>query len=76
MVKMPVLDAVKGLYSGDFTLPGATPALNRKVPFQGQIVTPPLGFSRGYGYFLRPATNSAAAQKLSGRARLSGNEEE
>jgi len=73
LVKMPVLDAAKGLYSGDFTLPGATPALNRKVPFQGQIVTPPLGTSRGYGFFLLPAANNAAAQKLSGRARLEKN---
>jgi hypothetical protein len=73
LVKMPVLDAAKGLYSGDFTLPGATPALNRKIPFQGQIVTPPMGFSRGYGYFLRPATSAGTAQKLSGRARLESN---
>lgn len=73
LVKMPVLDAVKGLYSGEFTLPGATPALNRKVLFQGQIVTPPIGVSRGYGYFLRPETSAASSQKLSGRARLEEN---
>lgn len=70
LVKMPVFDAVKGLYSGDFTLPGATPALNRKVAFLGQIVTQPLGANRGFGFFLRPASNNASSQKLSGRARL------
>lgn len=69
-VKMPVVDAVKGLFSGDFTLPGATPALNRKVPFQGQIVTDPFGITRGYGFFLLPSSSAASAQKLSGRVRF------
>jgi hypothetical protein len=73
MVKMPVLDAVKGLFSGDFILTGATPAENRKVPYQGQIVTPPMGLKRGYGFFLRPEVSAASSQKLSGRVRLEEN---
>ncbi len=70
MVKMPVLDAAKGLFSGEFTLPGATPAQNRKVPYQGQIVKLPAGAIQGHGFFLLPESTATTAKKHSGNVLL------
>jgi len=52
--KVTTLDAAKGLFSGNFQINGATPALHRPAPFYGQLVTIN-GFTRGYGYFLLPS---------------------
>jgi len=70
MIKMPVLDAVKGQFSGEFTVPGATPAQNRKVPYQGQIVKLPTGATQGYGFFLLPESTATTAKKHSGKVLL------
>ncbi|MDZ4289342.1 MAG: BACON domain-containing protein, partial [Prosthecobacter sp.] len=70
MVKLPLLTATTGAFSGDFTLSGATPTLNRKVLYQGQIVRLPTGAMSGYGYFLLPESTAATAKKNSGSVLL------
>ncbi len=49
------LTSTTGAFTGKYTLPGATPALNRNVTFYGQIVrTAGPGTYQGSGYFLLP----------------------
>ncbi len=64
-LKLPVVTTGTGAFSGEFTLAGATPAQNRKVPFQGLIVSRPGGVM-GYGWFLLPETSATTATKRSG----------
>lgn len=52
-LKLLVLNAATGAFSGTFVEPNATAALNRTVSFQGQIVTDEMGL-RGVGFFLLP----------------------
>ncbi|MCX6856151.1 MAG: putative Ig domain-containing protein [Verrucomicrobia bacterium] len=69
-VTMTLLNASTGAIAGSFTIPGATPALNRIAPYFGQIVK--IGTSTSaHGYFLLPSipTGSqtvATSPKLSG----------
>jgi len=71
---LTALDSKQGTFSGSFTLPGATPALNRRAPYYGLIVK--VGATtEGYGYFLLPKVpvppeTVATSPKLSGRAVL------
>ncbi|MDZ4288243.1 MAG: immunoglobulin domain-containing protein, partial [Prosthecobacter sp.] len=72
--KMTTLDAAKGLFSGSFTIAGATTALNRPAPFFGQIVQIG-GVTQGYGYHLLPTVpvpplKVTTSPKLSGRVVL------
>ncbi len=53
-VTLSLLNTLTGAFSGEFTILGATTALNRKVTYQGQIVKQPSGSTSGYGYFLLP----------------------
>ena len=71
---MTAIDGQKGTFSGSFTMPGATAALNRPAPFYGQIIkissTP-----EGYGYFLLPKVpvppeKATTSPKQSGRVVL------
>jgi len=60
-----------GLFSGGFTLTGATPALSRKASYQGLFVRLPSGDYFGAGYFLlsqppEPGQTVKTAAELSG----------
>ncbi|GEP41222.1 choice-of-anchor Q domain-containing protein [Brevifollis gellanilyticus] len=72
--KVTLLDAAKGLIGGNFTIAGASTALDRPAPFEGLIVK--IGATtRGYGYFLLPSVpvgleKVATSPKLSGRVVL------
>jgi len=76
-VTLPTLTPSTGAFSGDFTIPGTTTALNRKASFSGQIVRL-IGTTttmQGYGYFLLPKVPSTGqtvktSPKLSGRVLL------
>jgi hypothetical protein len=75
-VTFPTLKADTGEIGGDFTLAGATTALDRKAPFYGQIVTTG-AVTKGYGYFLLPKVPVgtqpvATSPKLSGKVELTG----
>eukprot|EP01031_Cornospumella_fuschlensis_P043531 gene43531-53222_t len=64
-----------GAFGGDFTLPGATPALARKATYEGQIVHIG-GVYLGYGYYLLselptvPGQTLATTPKHAGRVLL------
>lgn len=72
-VMLPTLTPSNGAFSGEFTLPGGTPALNRKAPFNGQIVRiiNTVETTRGYGYFLLPKMPSTG-QSVNSSPKLSG----
>jgi uncharacterized delta-60 repeat protein len=52
-VGLPNVNFMTGAFSGEFTIPDATPALSRKVVIQGQIVKRPGGIM-GCGFGLLP----------------------
>jgi hypothetical protein len=52
-VAMPAVGFATGAFSGEFTIPDATPALHRRVLFQGMVVKRP-GGTMGYGFGLLP----------------------
>ena len=68
-----VLDAkVAGAFSGSFTLPGATTALDRKAGYQGIFVRLPSGSFFAAGYYLiaqppQPGVVMGSVPELSGR---------
>ncbi|MDZ4286556.1 MAG: hypothetical protein U0984_01280, partial [Prosthecobacter sp.] len=49
-VTMPTITPATGAFSGDFTIPGATAAKNRKATYQGLIVEDADGI-QGHGFF-------------------------
>jgi hypothetical protein len=68
------VNSATGIFTGSFTLPDATPALNRTVLLQGQIVKRPGGV-RGCGFALLPKLpvppqTSATSPKRSVRIEL------
>lgn len=70
-VTISTLNTATGAFSGQFTIPGPVAALNRTVPFQGQLVNGLLG-QGGYGFFLLPelpegAETLTTSPKNSGR---------
>lgn len=67
--RITALNPATGIFSGEFTLPGASAALNRKVSFQGQIVNGINGLM-GQGFFILPESKAAMAPRLSGRVIL------
>jgi predicted outer membrane repeat protein len=69
-VTMTLLNAKTGAISGSFTIPGATPALNRVAPYFGQIIKIG-GTPSAYGYFLLPSVPTGT-QKVSTSPKLSG----
>ena len=70
-VKLPMLTAVTGQFTGEFTITGATAALNRKAPFSGQVVTTSADGTKGYGFFLLPK-EPATGETVTTSPKLSG----
>jgi N-acetylneuraminic acid mutarotase len=74
-----VLDSkVAGAFSGTFTLPGATKALNRKATYRGMFVRRPMGSFFAAGYYLiarptEPGLTVALMPELSGQIQITGN---
>ncbi len=69
-VTMTLLNAKTGAISGSFTIPGATPALDRVAPYFGQLMKIG-GNPSAYGYFLLPSVPTGT-QKVSTSPKLSG----
>jgi len=68
--KVTTFTASSGLFTGSFTIPGASAVLNRPAPYFGQIVK--IGATtQGYGYFLLP-TVPTGSQKVTTSPKLSG----
>ena len=76
-VKMPSLVFATGSFAGSYLLKGATKALDRPVPFFGQVVTTAAG-TQGYGFNLLPSVPSGSqtvttSPKVSGKVELKAN---
>lgn len=48
------ITAATGAFSGYITLVETSPALTRRIPYQGMIIRTQSGTSKGFGYFLLP----------------------